>query len=185
MAAGDHIYVKRFGGVYAHHGIDCGDGSVIHYTGESWYAPRRVQRTPLELFARDGEVLVRDYSAFFEQLRNPENLPRRLQAELRRALASLLGRSTQRQAFAPDAVIARAGSRLGESRFDIMLHNCEHFSTWCKTGISDSEQVWAVWRATLGPMDYWRLRGHGALGTLLDHESSGGRRSGRSPRNVR
>ena len=32
MAKGDHIYVCRFG--YTHHGIDCGDGTVIHYTGE-------------------------------------------------------------------------------------------------------------------------------------------------------
>lgn len=173
MAAGDHIYVQRFGGVYAHHGIDCGDGSVIHYTGERWHSPRRVERTPLDRFARDGEVQVRDYSGFFEQLQNPENLPRRMQAELRQALASLLGRRQQRKAFAPEAVIARARGRLGESRFDIMLHNCEHFATWCKTGISDSQQVWSIWRATLPPADYWRLRGSGVFSALLDRDSSG------------
>lgn len=174
MAAGDHIYVKRFGGVYAHHGIDCGDGHVIHYTSDHWHAPRRVQRTPLERFARGDEILVRDYSAFFEKMHHPENLPRRMQAEFRRALATLLGRSVQHTVFAPDAVIARARNRLGESRFDIALHNCEHFATWCKTGISDSEQVWAIWRITLGPTDYWRMRGHGALGALLDREGGGG-----------
>lgn len=170
MAAGDHIYVHRFRGVYAHHGIDCGDGSVIHYTGERWHSPRKVQRTPIERFARDGEVLVRDYTGFFEQLQNPENLPRRMQAGLREAMAQLLGRSQQRRTFEPPAVIARAKSRLGESRFDIMLHNCEHFATWCKTGISDSEQVWAIWRVTLGPADYWRLRRDGALSALLDRD---------------
>ncbi|NEO49276.1 MAG: NC domain-containing protein, partial [Moorea sp. SIO4A3] len=35
MARGDQIYVFQkflnFEGVYQHHGIDCGDGSVIHY----------------------------------------------------------------------------------------------------------------------------------------------------------
>ncbi|TRU83670.1 MAG: NC domain-containing protein, partial [Microcystis novacekii Mn_MB_F_20050700_S1D] len=35
MARGDQIYAYRellnLQGVYAHHGIDCGDGSVIHY----------------------------------------------------------------------------------------------------------------------------------------------------------
>ena len=35
----------------------------------------------------------------------------------------------------------RAESRLHERRLHIALHNCEHFATWCKTGISDSEQV--------------------------------------------
>ncbi len=32
MARGDHIRVNR--GIYSHHGIDCGDGTVIHYPGE-------------------------------------------------------------------------------------------------------------------------------------------------------
>ena len=27
MARGDHIYVRRYGGTYAHHGIDAGDGT--------------------------------------------------------------------------------------------------------------------------------------------------------------
>ena len=35
MARGDQIYVMRplinMDGVYEHHGIDCGDGTVIHY----------------------------------------------------------------------------------------------------------------------------------------------------------
>lgn len=34
MQKGDHLYVSR--GLYTHHGIDCGDGTVIHYReGES------------------------------------------------------------------------------------------------------------------------------------------------------
>ena len=48
MAKGDHIYVERLAGVYAHHGIDTGDGWVIHYTGKNWRDPRRVQRTTVE-----------------------------------------------------------------------------------------------------------------------------------------
>jgi hypothetical protein len=28
---GDHVYIKCFNGIaYTHHGIDCGDGTVIH-----------------------------------------------------------------------------------------------------------------------------------------------------------
>ena len=36
MARGDHIYVYRYfpGFQYTHHGIDCGDGTVIHYSEE-------------------------------------------------------------------------------------------------------------------------------------------------------
>jgi hypothetical protein len=32
MSYGDHIWVRRVG--YSHHGIDCGDGTVIHFSGE-------------------------------------------------------------------------------------------------------------------------------------------------------
>jgi len=34
MARGDHIYVKRWRGAYRHHGIDLGDGTVVHFSGE-------------------------------------------------------------------------------------------------------------------------------------------------------
>ncbi len=34
MARGDHISVKRCKGMYTHHGIDMGDGTVVHFSGE-------------------------------------------------------------------------------------------------------------------------------------------------------
>lgn len=40
-----------------------------------------------------------------------------------------------------DVVIQRAESRLGENAYDLFDNNCEHFATWCKTGIHISEQV--------------------------------------------
>ena len=140
MAKGDHLYVQRKGGLYAHHGIDCGDGTVIHYSGESWYSPRSVRHTSIDAFARGDEIQVRDYASFFARLRDTKSMPRRLHIQL----AELLDSKHSRKSFTPDAVVARARSRLGESRFDILLHNCEHFATWCKTGISDSEQIYAL-----------------------------------------
>lgn len=59
MSRGDHVYVRR-GRRYTHHGIDCGDGTVIHYVG-GWGSIRRIERTPWDLFACDSEVFVRDY----------------------------------------------------------------------------------------------------------------------------
>lgn len=34
MAFGDHIRVRRARGLYWHHGIDAGEGRVIHFSGE-------------------------------------------------------------------------------------------------------------------------------------------------------
>ena len=59
MSRGDHIYVRRRRR-YSHHGIDCGDGTVIHYVG-AWGTVRRVERTSLDSFAQGSEVLVRQY----------------------------------------------------------------------------------------------------------------------------
>ena len=62
MSRGDHLYVprrRRFTR-YSHHGIDCGDGTVIHYAGDPGTV-RRVERTSLDEFADGAEVFVRPY----------------------------------------------------------------------------------------------------------------------------
>jgi hypothetical protein len=56
MAKGDHLYVSR--GTYFHHGIDCGDGTVIHYReGES------ITRSSEPFFALGETVQVKFYPA--------------------------------------------------------------------------------------------------------------------------
>ena len=57
-----------------------------------------------------------------------------------------------------DAVMARAESRLGEDHFDFVFNNCEHFATWCKTGISGSDQVEALWRNVMNPAAFLHHR---------------------------
>ncbi|MGB7086147.1 MAG: lecithin retinol acyltransferase family protein [Phormidesmis sp.] len=55
MARGDQVYAMRevIGIPYEHHGIDCGDGSVIHYSkvGEA-----NIARTSRETFSRGAAV---------------------------------------------------------------------------------------------------------------------------------
>ncbi|QEY32536.1 NC domain protein [Synechococcus sp. RSCCF101] len=49
MAAADHITVPRRHGLFLHHGIDLGDGTVAHYL-----EGREILRSPLSDFASDG-----------------------------------------------------------------------------------------------------------------------------------
>jgi hypothetical protein len=35
----------------------------------------------------------------------------------------------------------RAESRLEERKYHLIFNNCEHFASWCKTGVEDSKQV--------------------------------------------
>ncbi|NES83057.1 MAG: NC domain-containing protein [Moorea sp. SIO2B7] len=109
MAKGDQVYVFRellkLQGIYQHHGIDCGDGRVIHYRKPQ----ETVERTSMATFARGNKVYRRKYPFGF--------------------------------CFIPDTVVHRAQSRLGENKYNLLFNNCEHFATWCKTGISHSKQV--------------------------------------------
>lgn len=109
MAQGDQIYVLRpylqIQGLYEHHGIDCGDGTVIHYRKTN----EIISRTPLLTFSHGLKVYLKEYLTSF--------------------------------CFVPEIVIQRAISRLGEQEYNLLFNNCEHFATWCKTGISYSKQI--------------------------------------------
>ena len=118
MARGDHLYYYMAGGTYSHHGIDCGDGTVIHYELTPWekvtgkFKPQRegsIARTTIDEFARGNDVWIRDYKG-----------------------ARVDGIET---------VMERAASRIGEDAYSVFGNNCEHFVAWCKTGESTSSQV--------------------------------------------
>ncbi len=61
MARADHIYVNR--GSYTHHGVDAGDGTVIHCTGEPGRAKinAAIERTSMDDFLKGGEPKIRRY----------------------------------------------------------------------------------------------------------------------------
>lgn len=56
MAKGDHVWVKRRG--YTHHGVDAGDGTVIHYTGNPWQrnSAAKVERWTTEKFSKGAPL---------------------------------------------------------------------------------------------------------------------------------
>lgn len=76
MARGDHVLVRRRPR-YTHHGIDCGDGTVIHYVGRRG-TQRVIDRTSIAEFARGGEVLVRRV----EPGQDPEATVRRAESRI-------------------------------------------------------------------------------------------------------
>ena len=58
MAAADHLQIHRQHGLFNHHGIDLGDGSVAHYL-----EGRQILRSPLEEFSRGQPLSVVAYPA--------------------------------------------------------------------------------------------------------------------------
>lgn len=67
MARGDQIFVMRpllnLEGVYEHHGIDCGDGTVIHYSKAE--AEPTIRQTSWKDFSWSNPVSVKLYAASF------------------------------------------------------------------------------------------------------------------------
>ena len=62
MARGDHIKVRRLRGLYTHHGIDMGDGTVIHVDGDPFrQIDVCVRRSTMEEFLAGGKKIVVDY----------------------------------------------------------------------------------------------------------------------------
>ena len=63
VAAGDHIFVKRFG--YTHHGVEVAEGMVIHFTGAPGMPAAKLDAAirceSIEVFASGGVVQVRRY----------------------------------------------------------------------------------------------------------------------------
>lgn len=111
MAKGDHIAVKRHGGLYRHHGIDLGDGYVIHFSGEPLNSKEPiVEKVTMEEFLKGGELEVVRYSSASDP-------------------------------FPVEETIARAEEKLGEGRYNLVKNNCEHFASWCKNGKARSKQV--------------------------------------------
>ena len=163
MQIGDHIYVNRCRGLYSHHGIYCGGDSIIHFNGANWLEAS-VHRTTMDDFARGDTVHVRDYSGFQEEVSalGSDQLvlaTRRLNVLLDR----LRGLALAELDFSPQAVVHRAEGRLGETGFNLGMNNCEHFASWCKTGISCSRQIEAIWRLALNPGAYFMQRASSAV----------------------
>lgn len=118
MARGDRLRVKRrLSGLpicYGHHGIDVGDGTVVHARPDDarrLFAGGRVVRTTLEEFAAGEDVeIVPDPPA----------------------------------SFLPDEIVARAMQQVGRDGYCPVIDNCEHFATWCATGERRSRQIDAL-----------------------------------------
>ena len=96
---------------YSHHGNYLGNGYVIHYAGLC----EGLKSAPIEITTLD---------IFQGKAKKIE-------------VVSYEGM----KCFSPEKIIERAMSRLGEDSYNLATNNCEHFSSWCITGLAESKQV--------------------------------------------
>lgn len=114
---GDHIHVRRLGGVYAHHGIYIGDDTVIHFAPPAGnevldWDNARVRSSSLTAFLKAGKVEVKIYT------------------------------DEERESLYPvEQIIRNAKSALGSGNYNLIFNNCEHFANACTLGKYRSPQV--------------------------------------------
>ena len=152
---GDHIRVKRIGGLYAHHGVYVSDDEVIHFTGQDddsildW-SKCEVIKTDLSTFLKGGTLEVKEYTdEEFQDL------------------------------YSPEQIVIYARSCLGDKGYNLAFNNCEHFANVCTLGRFRSQQVERVLLGRLPNEEEKRKMGllgkiGGAIRSLFGGGSSGG-----------
>ena len=162
---GDIIGVVRKNGTYEHYGIYVSDTCVVHYAvpASNPLSPATVHCTSLRYFLRsDTEYFVLDFpkpgappvrvghnpSAFTVDPDGSGN------QDAAAHLADALQNSFGYHLYSPEQTVARARSRLGEAKYNMVTNNCEHFVIWCKTGVSESMQVNEMMRLLTNSANY-------------------------------
>ncbi|MBQ8920880.1 MAG: lecithin retinol acyltransferase family protein [Oscillospiraceae bacterium] len=141
---GDIIGVVRGKGTYEHYGIYVSDTCVVHYGIPSGKTLRpSIHATSLRHFlGSDTEYFVLDFPKPYQppiRLGNQGSVPH--SETVSEELAKQLYQTYGYHLYTPEETVARARSRIGETSYNLLTNNCEHFAIWCKTGVSESIQV--------------------------------------------
>ena len=138
---GDILAVDR--GPYLHYAVYVGDGEVIHYRGRDgdFGGKITVHRAPMsEFLNKNKEFFILDFPKEEQTVTLSDGIKKLLNGEVLE-LYHQLRRAKDYHLYSPEETVARAESRLGEASYNFITDNCEHFAIWCKTGVSESNQV--------------------------------------------
>lgn len=147
LRRGDIIGIRRKGG-YEHYAVYIGNHEVIHYAGENsdFSDKRTIHKAPISEFLRNDTVFFvlnfpNEY-AVPEKIYNSDSL-KALYSDIIRPEGNDINEFKKKEyhLYSPEETVKRAESRIGESEYNLVSNNCEHFAIWCKTGISESHQV--------------------------------------------
>ena len=145
---GDIIGISRKG-IYEHYAIYIGDGKVIHYCGQGndFGGTVSVHEADISEFIKDSK---RMFVVWFDK-----GIPYKIQASTSFVFNGSIDwynerfRENRRNTFSANETIERAKSRIGETKYNLIFNNCEHFAMWCKTGVAESSQVRNILRAAV------------------------------------
>jgi len=153
---GDVLCVERT--PHKHFSVYIGDFRVIHYTKSASVC---IQESPLEKFLKGDKYYVVEYFSTAKMLETQEiNSVFDIFRELSRFgdyIDVAFKESFQNfKIYTADETVNRAKSKLGEEEYNFFFNNCEHFATWCKTGLAESYQIKKVISTVIVPGQFLR-----------------------------
>ncbi len=141
---GDIIGVVRKNGMYEHYGIYVSDTCIVHYgiPATQSHLAAQIHCTSLRYFLKDDtDYFVLDFPKPYQPPVRIQNGVSPVRDEVSEQLARTLQQTYGYHLYSPEETVARARSRIGEEKFNLITNNCEHFAIWCKTGVNESIQV--------------------------------------------
>ncbi|SDB13767.1 lecithin retinol acyltransferase family protein [Butyrivibrio sp. INlla16] len=155
---GDILAVQRYGGIYSHYAVYIGYGKVIHFAQEEKdgiAGACNIHKADFSEFLKTDtcyEIIhfPEDGSDPVHECVNLNDIDNRNAYEtvnlipgLKAAMRNLKGYHL----YSAKETVERAKSRIGETKYNLALNNCEHFALWCKTGLKESSQVEDLWKS--------------------------------------
>lgn len=140
---GDIIYVDR--GLYNHFGVFCDRNHIIHFSSinSDIGSDNEIIETDIETFKRDDKWVYK--LIFPDKYDDPTPvlttglLPNN-NMNIKKYLRFLKNRDKY-HLYSPEETVNRAKSKIGNKGYNLFTNNCEHFAIWCKTDISESNQI--------------------------------------------
>lgn len=159
LEPGDIVGVgrKKALNLYEHYAVYIGNEMVVHYSGEGtdFSGGISVRKDTLQAFLKGDK----NYFVLFFDKNSSD--PHKIQVrtsfnmkDIENNACIKLKRNRDFKIYSPEETVKRAMSRIGESNYNLVLNNCEHFAIWCKTGVSASYQVNRIVSALIEAGDF-------------------------------
>ena len=129
-------------GFYEHYGIYVGNNRVIHYTSidSDVSLNNIIEETDMSHFMRgETEFFVIDFNKMNQGMKGAEVVDELFEFIFGLDTTKIDG--LQYNLLSPEETVQRARTRIGEGGYDLVTNNCEHFAMWCKTGVSECNQL--------------------------------------------
>jgi len=135
---------KETGMAFHHYGIYSGNRNVIHLRGKT----EKIEETTIAEFARDAlddgliEVMLFNLAKIEEleaYIVTMDGWDKNYEIEVKDGVK--INREGLSSSITPKKSLKRAKSKLGQTGYDLIKNNCEHFALWCRIGLAVSTQA--------------------------------------------